>query len=73
MNATTTKALTYSFQGKTIWLEAGTQVNSGKNFTFNLPDGSFLFIPSAFVNATLPQSNIITIAKGKAKELAKLP
>ena len=50
MQATTTKALSYSFQGKTLWLEAGTQVNSGKNFTFTLPDGSFLFVPSAYVS-----------------------
>ncbi len=49
MTATTTHSFTYSFQGKILWLEAGTRVNTGVNYTYTLPDGTFLFIPSAYV------------------------
>ena len=45
----TTKPLSYTFQGQSLWLEAGTSVRSGKNFTYQLPDNSFLFVPSAYV------------------------
>jgi hypothetical protein len=45
----TTKPLSYTFQGQSLWLEAGTSVRAGKNFTFQLPDGSFLFVPSVYV------------------------
>jgi hypothetical protein len=45
----TTKPLSYTFQGQSLWLEAGTIVRAGKNFTYQLPDGSFLFVPSAYV------------------------
>jgi hypothetical protein len=45
----TTKPLSYTFQGQSLWLEAGTSVRAGKNFTYQLPDGSFLFVPSAYV------------------------
>ena len=45
----TTKPLSYTFQGQSLWLEAGTSVRANKNFTYQLPDGSFLFIPSEYV------------------------
>ena len=49
MTAITTRSLSYSFQGETLWLEAGTRVNTGVNYTYTLPDGTFLFVPSAYV------------------------
>lgn len=51
MKANITRAVSYSFQGKTLWLEIGTEVNIGVNYTYTLPDGSFLFIPSVYVSS----------------------
>ena len=47
----TTKPLSYDFQGKTCWLETGTEVQAGRNFTIALGNGTFLFVPRAFVKA----------------------
>ena len=46
--AFTKKALAYEFQGQELELNVGTELNVGKNFTFTLPDGTFLFVPSEY-------------------------
>ena len=45
----TIKPLSYTFEGKELWLETGTPVDSFLNFTYKLPNGSFLFVPSEYV------------------------
>ena len=47
--AFTKKPLAYEFQGQELELKIATELNVGKNFTFTLPDGSFLVIPSEYV------------------------
>lgn len=49
--AITTKPLSYIYQGQTLWLETGTPLNVGKNYTYTLPDGTFLFVPSVYAEA----------------------
>ena len=47
--AFTKKPLAYEFQGQELELKIATELNFGEVFTFTLPDGSFLVVPSEYV------------------------